>query len=445
MPETFRDTESLCPVCLQKIPAQVVEEDGRVYLKKDCTEHGNVRTLVWRDASTYKEWGAWQMSFVPQQPRFIKKEDCPFVCGLCSEHLADTCSVVFEVTNRCNLNCPVCFAKSNEVNLLDPSLSKLKEELQAIVGNRGPFLIQLSGGEPTLRDDLPELISMIKNLGFKHVQVNTNGLRIAYEPDYLRKLKENGADVIYLQFDGLSDEIYRKIRGQKMLNVKQQAIRNCENEEMGVVFVVTLMRNVNFDQIGRLVEFAKSNIPTVKGLHFQPIAYFGRHPAPPQDDDRVTLDDVWKALEDQTAGMIKQENFVPEKVHPYCTFSGLFVLLESGEFLPISNYHRSLNECGCCGGPSPSEHWGNFISEYWRFRKDKEIEQIVGQDEAGSWIEFFKRSQTHYLTISCMPFQDAWTIDLNRLKRCCIHVLQENRLVPLCARYLTSTTGQRLY
>jgi len=136
--------------------------------------------------------------------------------------------------------------------------------------------VQLSGGEPTIRDELPTIIVTGKEIGFYHIQVNTNGIRIAQDKEYLERLKESGADLIYLQFDGVSDDVYRTIRGRNLFDLKVRAISNCAEVKIGVVLVPTVIPNVNLHQLGEIVQFAKKWIPTVKGIHFQPVSYFGQ-------------------------------------------------------------------------------------------------------------------------------------------------------------------------
>ena len=189
-----------------------------------------------------------------------------------------------------------------------------------------------------MRDDLNEIIRLGKEMGFEHIQVNTNGLRIAEDLNYLQQLKDNGADLIYLQFDGLNDDIYQALRGKKMLDTKLKAIENCRAVNIGVLLVPTIVPRINFSDIGRIIDFAREQMPIVKGIHFQPVSYFGRFPVnSPQDEDRVTLADIVKGIEAQTQGEIKVRNLIPRKrFDSHCAFSGLFYLQENGRFQPIT-------------------------------------------------------------------------------------------------------------
>lgn len=220
-------TESVCPQCLQRIKAsRVVKEDG-IYLEKVCPEHGAFSTLIWHgDAESYHRWGAHQQAAVqadllPQ--RAVTEQGCPYDCGLCAEHKQQMCCVLLELTSRCDLHCSVCFAAAG-TETTDPTLAEIGRWLEALLAAGGPFNIQLSGGEPTLRDDLPEVIALGKEKGFPFFQLNTNGLRLASDEVYVRRLAEAGLDTVFLQFDGVTERPYQKLRGRALLAEKMQAI-----------------------------------------------------------------------------------------------------------------------------------------------------------------------------------------------------------------------------
>jgi len=443
-------TESLCPVCLGKIPAKRVVKGNNVFLEKACTQHGDFKTLLWRDAELYQEWG--QGEEAPGSDKRFTRSDrgCPYDCGLCPNHRAQTCTVLMEVTDKCDISCPVCFASANGKHGFQPDINGIREMYETIIEAGGPCPVQLSGGEPTTRDDLPEIVAMGKKMGFEHIQINTHGIRLARDRKYLQRLKESGTDLIYLQFDGISDDVYRHTRGADLFDLKIQAIENCAEVKLGVLLVPTLIPSVNDHQIGDIVRFAKTQIPTVKGIHFQPISYFGRYPRPPEDRHRITISDVLSALESQTGGEVKANHFLPRRrSDSHCGFSGFFVITEDGRLQATTVFERRQTSGARCsdvtGGTreSPSEHVRRFISQRGRF---VEAQSRQCECKRNSWQSFFERAQTHYLSISGMPFQDVWTIDLERLQGCCIHVVtSDKRLVPFCAFYLTSTTGKRLH
>jgi uncharacterized radical SAM superfamily Fe-S cluster-containing enzyme len=447
MEKLLGNTYSLCSICLSKVPARKISDGKNIYLEKTCPEHGSQRVLIWRGAETYQEWGDFGEEIGGPRERLTETiKGCPYDCGLCPTHKAATCIAIMEVTSRCNLRCPVCFANSNETDNGN-DFSVIKGMFETLFNAVGPCPIQLSGGEPTVRDDLPQIAELGQQIGFQHIMVNTNGIRIAEDIGYLVNLKHSGVDTIYLQFDGVTNDIYSQIRNKALLETKLQTLRNCAKIEMGVVLVPTLVPGINDHQIGAMIQVAKRWMPTVKGVHFQPVSYFGRYLKEPKDEDRLTIPDVLKAIEDQTREEIKRQNFVPRKRREsYCSFAGLFVLMNDGKLFATTNFGSAQSVIGGFGHfvEPPDKHVWQFLKTHWRFIPPQN--KPVKSPKAGSLQELFERARTHCLSISCMPFQDVWNIDLERLQRCCTHVITpDRRLVPLCVYYITDTSGHRLY
>lgn len=452
MKEVLGETRSLCPTCLRIIPAAKVADGQDVFLEKTCPDHGDSKTVIWRGAPSYQEWGTGEDTPGPKNRLSESINGCPNDCGLCPEHKAQTCTVLMEVTSRCDLKCPVCFASSNKSAEFHPGIDEIRAMLDTVVEADGPYPLQLSGGEPTVRDDLPDIVALAKGMGFYHIQINTHGLRLAQDKSYLQRLLDAGTDLIYLQFDGVSDDVYQQTRGANLFDLKSRAIENCAEAKMGVQLVPTLVPGINDHQIGAMVQLAKRWMPVVKGIHFQPVSYFGRYPTSPSDDDRIATPDVLRALESQTAGEIKTENFLPRRRQDsHCGFSGFFVLEEDGRLQATTVFKpgevssaKCADVAGCASAEeSPSEHVRRFISEKSRFVERDPTECACQQER--SFQAFLERARTHYLSISGMPFMDAWTIDLDRLQGCCIHVVTpQKRLIPFCAYYVTNAAGQRL-
>jgi uncharacterized radical SAM superfamily Fe-S cluster-containing enzyme len=209
-----------------------------------------------------------------------------------------------EVTGRCNLKCPVCFAEAGEEVSADPGYDTVRGWYQRLLDAGGPYNIQLSGGEPTMRDDLPELVALGRSMGFDFIQVNTNGLRLAREPAFLEKLARAGLSTVYLQFDGTEQEIYRKLRGGDILEDKLEAVRLCGESGVGVILVPTVAPGVNDHNLGEIIKLGLENMPVVRGVHFQPLTFFGRYPGPPSGQMRITLPEVIMCIERQTQGRI---------------------------------------------------------------------------------------------------------------------------------------------
>jgi uncharacterized radical SAM superfamily Fe-S cluster-containing enzyme len=441
------ETESICPECLKKIHAERIAAEGGVYLRKVCSEHGEFKVVIWRGAAEkYLTWGQNAIKDGGVKKTFTTQEKaCPYDCGPCRAHTGGVCVALMEVTYRCDCKCPVCFASSNSRSRHGPGLKTIGSMYETILDSGGPYPLQLSGGEPTSRDDLPKIVAMGRRMGFDNIQINTNGIRLAHDMTYLARLKESGVNIIYLQFDGMTEDVYHVTRGMDLTKIKSQVLKNCSEAGLGVVLVPVLIPRVNDHQMGEMIQFAKSWMPIVRGIHFQPISYFGRFPKPPNDGDRITLPEVLKAIEEQSGGEMSVGDFKPRSSkEAYCSFAGFFILGEDGKL--TSTFKQDAKK----DSVAPSEAVRRFLKTYWTSPNTNQCActSEIGLSSSMSRVhdDFFTWVQAHSLTISTMPFQDVWNIDLERLKGCCIHVVTpDRRLVPFCAYYLTSKSGRRLY
>ena len=409
-----RDTESVCPVCLKKIPARRVEEDGKIYLDKTCPEHGPVRTLIWEGAPDYWTWGGGHAPTRTLTADGVKR-GCPYDCGLCGHHRQRTCCVLLEVTQRCNLCCPVCFADAGGA-APDPDLDTISHWYDVLRRKAGRANIQLSGGEPTVRDDLPEIIHMGREKGFTFFQLNTNGLRLAEEPGYARSLKEAGLSCVFLQFDGVTDDVYAALRGAALLERKKRAIEHCAQAELGVVLVPVVTPGVNLDQVGAIIDFALARLPYVRGVHFQPLTYFGRYGDGARD--RLTLPRLMREIEAQSGGRFRSSHFSGGTAeHSHCSFSGNFLLGEGGEVQALG----AQSGC-CCGDAAESytavEHARDTVARRWGASVPAQTQPPADPDSLdGALYQLTHRR----FSISAMAFQDCWSLDLERLRDCYIH------------------------
>ncbi len=440
-------TESVCPECLARIPAQRVAQGDEVYLRKTCPEHGSFQTILWRGQPAYAEWVRPKLPARPTQPFTAIDRGCPFDCGLCADHLQTTCCVLLEVTQRCDLHCAFCFAEAGDRRLTDPDLTAIEGWYRRLLEAGGPYNIQLSGGEPALRDDLPEIISLGRDLGFTFFQLNTNGLRLARDVAYLKRLKDAGLSTVFLQFDGTRGEIHQHLRGRDLLAHKLSVIEQCAELNLGVVLVPTLVPGVNTDDIGSIIRFALDHFPAVRGVHFQPVSYFGRYPQPPRDADRITIPEVIRAIEAQTEGRIASSSFKPSNAeNARCSFHGNFVVMPDGVLKPLTQRANS----SCCqpsDAAQGSAQAREFVAQHWSAPAATiELLPAAPRPSLGGWDTFLARAKTHVFCISGMAFQDVWNLDLERLRECYIHnVSPDGRLIPFCTYNLTDRSGRSLY
>lgn len=424
MSDIIRKTRSVCPVCLNNLPAHLVrQKNGQILLEKTCTEHGSFSVPVWHNLIDFNLW--------TQHTQPLSGDEgthCPEHCGICTEHEIGTCCCLLEVTKRCNLRCRFCFANGGETEQ-EPTLEELKASICDIVKQCGRPLLQLSGGEPTLRDDLPELISYAKEAGCSYIQINTNGIRLAQDPQYAKKLAEAGLDIVFLQFDGTRSDIYKVLRGQDLLKIKQHAIAVCGELRIGVTLVPTVVPGVNTDNLGDLITFACRNVPTVRGIHFQPVSYFGRHPGMPEMDSRYTLDRLMVDISDQAG--IPIESFLPSRCdHPLCGFHANFLINPKGGLRPLSSITHCAKQRGCARDNR------EYVARHW-MRQPEEPEPSGDFSDEMDFDTFLYRLRHSSLTLSAMAFQDALNLNVERLHRCSLHVYNSGKVIPFCANYLT--------
>ncbi|MPM15786.1 Coenzyme PQQ synthesis protein E [bioreactor metagenome] len=433
----FSKTKSVCPVCLAVIDAwRTVGEDGRIYLEKSCPLHGDFSALIWDGPfEEYKAWGRENRGNTPKVtvPALV---GCPRDCGLCENHESTGCCVLLELTSRCNLCCPVCFASSGERGR-DTSVEEIEGLYDMLMSRGGPFNIQLSGGEPTVRDDLPQIIALGREKGFTFFQLNTNGLRLAEEQGYAKTLDAAGLSCVFLQFDGVTETPNRILRGRDLLKIKLAAIAACKEAGLSVVLVPTVAPGVNDCELGAILDFALSLSPTVRGVHFQPISYFGRC-ALKAPLERLTIPKMLRLIEEQTGGRMKKIDFGGGGAEsPYCSFHASYRAGEDGTFKALV---KRQDIC-CCVKSSQAR---DTVAWQWGNGALPAAGGVPG--DTASLDAFLEQARTATFTVSGMLFQDAFTLDLERLRRCYICEADlERGMVPFCAYNLTDLGGRALY
>lgn len=437
---TLRKTHSVCPICLEQVSATLERRGSSVYLVKKCPDHGEFTCLVWEGEPALEDWTS--SRFPLSSPEDAPPRDCPGGCGLCPDHRQKSCAVLIEVTERCQLKCPVCFADAGSP--VEPDFKFICGLLKKASEKAPRSILQVSGGEPTLREDLPGLLRLASGLDFTGIQLNTNGLRIAEEPGYAEKLKEAGLGWVFLQFDGLRESTHLSLRGRPLRAVKEEAVRSCGKAGLGVVLVPTLAGGVNDGEMGDIVRFGLEWFPVVRGVHFQPMSYFGRYPEPPEDRKRLTLPRLMRNLEEQTRGMIQVSHFKPSRCeHERCSFRAVYLVEDKDRIIPIAN-----ESCRC--DRTPDEGFRSSI-ESVRRRWGADITGEDPKEQPGMGIEevferFIRLHRRGSFSVSAMAFQDAENLDLERLRFCCIHVAApDGDLVPFCAWNLTSRDGKSLH
>jgi len=376
--EIIRNTTSICPECLQPIPAEIYVDAnmGWVMMRKHCEEHGDFKDKISVSPEEYK----WNQSFTNEIGSTIDNSSkpsevsscirkitngCPYDCGICENHQSAPCIAVIDPTNRCNLTCPICYANASAKGyVVEPTFDEIVQILKHFRSIKPvpPILLQYAGGEPTLRNDLHDITRKAKELGFIEVMVSTNGVRMSKSVEYCRELMESGIDAIYLQFDATNaPEVWKKMRGVNLWPIKQRVIKNCRAIGFkGIMLVPTIAKGVNDNQIENILEFAKQNNDVVAGVVFQPVSLCGRINYEELMELRYTSSDLKIAINKITNNAI--EKFYPiassakftrllawfddvpsfsMTTHPDCGFGTIVIIDDNNEWKALENYFNA--------------------------------------------------------------------------------------------------------
>jgi len=279
-PYLFYDVAiSICSTCFRKIEAKTVFQDDNVYLLKRCPQHGAEKVLIADDVDYYRRC---REIFIkpPEMPLIYNtpvKWGCPYDCGLCTDHEQHSCLTLVEICDYCNLRCPVCYAASGPERQQFRTLAQVEKMLDAVVRNEGqPDVVQLSGGEPTVHPDFFKIVEMAKARPIRHLMVNTNGVRIAQEEDFVKQLADYKEDFeVYLQFDSFEREPLIQLRGADLRRIREDALEKLNRYNIATNLVVTLKKGLNDHEIGKTIDYALKQ-PCVRGVTFQPIQDAGR-------------------------------------------------------------------------------------------------------------------------------------------------------------------------
>lgn len=308
-------TNSLCPECSKVIRARKFAEGKNVYMEKECEEHGYFKELISPDVDFYMQMFTFRFGdnrgFTNPTTQADSSRECPENCGICNMHHSHTCMSNVDLTNRCDMRCPVCFANANAMGYItEPSLEQVRAMLQTLK-DRKPVpckVIQFSGGEPTIHPNFIEIVKMAKEMGFSQIQIATNGKNLS-DLDFARRCKDAGLHSLYLQFDGVTDDIYKKTRGEKIVETKMQVLEVCRKVGLRIVLVPTIIRGVNDHQVGAITKFACDNSDVITGISFQPVCFTGRISEKDRMEQRYTITHLALDIEKQTDGLNSRDNW----------------------------------------------------------------------------------------------------------------------------------------
>jgi uncharacterized radical SAM superfamily Fe-S cluster-containing enzyme len=438
-PYLFYDSAvSICGTCLRRVEGNILIKDGAVYMDKWCPQHGRERVLLADDADYYR---LCREKFVkpPELPQRFNTErrwGCPYDCGLCPEHMQHSCLTLIEVTDHCNLRCPICYADSGPHRPGFRDLASIERMLDAVVANEGePDVVQISGGEPTLHPDFFAILDAAKARPIKHLMVNTNGLRIAKEPGFVERLAGYMPGFeLYLQFDSLRDEVHQALRGAKLREIRLRALETLNRHGISTTLVVTVKKGLNDGELGGIIDFALKQ-PCVRGVTFQPIQNAGRAENYDPARDRLTLTEVRRRILEQSP-LFRPEDLIPVPCHPdslamayalklgetLLPLTGLVppeVLIEGGRNSIVLEKDEGLRD-------AVFKLFATNHSPQSQACSLSDLLCCLPQVQAPEGLDY-----RNVFRVLIMAFIDAEGFDLRSVKKSCVHIAQpDGRIVP---------------
>lgn len=429
-------TKSLCPECLHLVDAKIIFQHEKVWMLKHCKTHGDSKVMIADDVEYYRQIRNYnKQSEIPLKFNTKVHYGCPYDCGLCTDHEQHSCLSIVEVTDRCNLTCPTCYASSGPNYGNHRSLEEIEKMFDVIVANEGePDVVQISGGEPTVHPQFFEILDIAKSKPIRHLMLNTNGIRIAKDISFVEKLASYMPDFeIYLQFDSFKPEVLQKLRGEDLTEIRKKAIQNLNQFNLSTTLVITLQKGENDDEIGAILEYALQQ-KCVRGVTFQPTQVAGRNENYEDDNGRITLTEVRRKIYEQYPVFTPQD-LIPVPCNPDALCMA-YALKVNGEVFPMTNLinpedllNNSKNTIVFENDEKLKNHMLSLFSTG--------ISVDCAEEEFGELLCCLPRVQSnslHYenlFRIIIMNFMDAYNFDVRAVKKSCVHIVDKRgKMVP---------------
>ncbi|HFC00433.1 MAG TPA: radical SAM protein, partial [Phaeodactylibacter sp.] len=429
-------TLSLCPECLRRVDAKIIFEDEKVYMIKRCKTHGVSKILIADDIEYYKNIRNYNKK--PEFPhRFNTKVHygCPYDCGLCPDHEQHSCLTIVEVTDRCNLRCPTCYAGSSPTYGRHRTLEEIKAMFEAIVANeKEPDVVQISGGEPTVHPQFFEILDLAKSFPIKHLMLNTNGIRIAKDKKFVERLATYMPDFeIYLQFDSFKSEALIKLRGEDLSETRRKAIEHLNEFNLSTTLVVVLQKGLNDDEMGTIIEYALKQ-KSIRGVTFQPTQISGRIENFDLNKNRITLTEVRRKILEQTP-MFNESDIIPVPCNPDA-LAMAYALKLGDEVFPLT---RFINPADLLDDSKNTIIYEQDEVLHAKMLKifstgnsvEKASEELHSILCCLPQIDAPELSYDNLFRIIIMQFIDAYNFDVRAIKKSCVHIVNKDlKIIP---------------
>ncbi len=464
-------TRSVCPECKRTLDAQVYDNNGKVNIKRTCPKHGEFDEVYWDSAKEFnraKGFASNARGLLNTNVGITENTgtNCPYDCGLCTNHHSHTALANIAVTNRCDLSCWYCFFYAKEGDpIYEPTVDQIRNMLKNMK-HQQPVpcnAVQFTGGEPTLREDMIDIIKVAREEGYQHVQLNTTGMTIAFNEGYAQALRNAGVSTLYVSFDGTTEKT-----NPKNLYEMPKTIEECRRAGLGIVLVPTLIKGINDGDLGNIIDFALRNVDVIRGIDFQPVSFVGRMPKSQREAQRITIPSAIDLIEKQTNGVIKPKDFftIPcvssvtnfiETItnspqysldNHFACGAATYIFIEEGKVVPLPDFidveglFKFLNERAEAIklGKSKTIESAKLLLKIKSFINEEKKPKALNlakllfnalvKHDYSALGEFHKSS----LFIGMMHFMDPYNYDQQRVERCDIHyAMPDGRVIPFCA------------
>lgn len=459
------ETKSLCPECLRIIPAVIFERRGKVYIQKTCPKHGKFEDLYYGSYEMYLKAKKFARDGIGVKNGIKPKAPCPKSCGICTRHKSHTALANVVVTNRCDLQCFYCFFYAKAMGYVyEPDLKTIRKMFRKLRSMKpvAAKAVQLTGGEPTLREDIIRIIEIAKEEGFDHVQLNTNGIRLAHDPELAVKVRKAGVNTVYLSFDGLSPKTNPKNYWEIPL-----ALENCRKAGLGVVLVPTVVKTFNDHEVGNILKFGIKHMDIVRGVNYQPVSLVGKLTKAEVKRYRITIPEVIEKLAE--TGIVEPEDFYPVPT-PYALSRFIEAFTGKPQYYLTSHFACGMATYvfkGTDGKITPLPRFLDVegLLEYLEEKAEEikkarfkfiialkvlwKLKSFIDKKSQPKGLDFARMlfraivkhdyrslGDIHHkaLFIGMMHFMDLYNYDIARVERCTIHYAQpDGKIVPFCA------------
>lgn len=449
----YYSTQTICPVCGNLVAGKVVAKDNQVFIERKCTAHGYFEGLICSDREWYEHLPQFYTEGLkPSNPVNAITRGCPDDCGLCNAHSQIAGVLAIEVSNKCNSNCPCCITHNPDT--FELTVQDVENTVRAALKNQSSInTATLTGGEPTIHPHLFELLDVLNRPEIDYVSVNTNGIRIANDEDFVKELATKKNIYISLHYDGVHSKQLRGIDH----SVQVKAADRLNEYGIEMVPVVLVAKGYNDVELGSIIGNLFTNYPTVKSINVSLMAYTGENGSRFAFDPltRLTIPEALEAIEKSSNGQIRKADFIPIPMpNPLCTAIGYFLFMDNeftslfqfGDLNQVINYLKNGHFAKLT--PEFSMFIRDTINEIYAspekypdsdklLKKIKNLYQLLFPQERNiSDRERQQRAAKYLRVVYLYQMMDSWSFDSKRLSRCsCQHGFPDGKIIPTCGYY----------